>query len=92
MNNIPKESFISRVLPSAPLKKNNAHERTTSLISAQQNPYKHQKNFHKHPILSRLLRILLTKLVATLQGDNPPFANTSSYNQNYHNPKRKNRK
>lgn len=78
MNNIFKENSISRVLPSDPLKKNNAHERTTSLLSTQQTPYKYQKNVHKHPILSRLLRILLAKLVSTLQGDNPPFSNTSS--------------
>ncbi len=92
MNNIPKENSISRVLPSDPLKKNNAHERTTSLLSAQKNPYKYQKNLHKQPTPSRLLRILLAKLVSTLHGNKPAFTNTSSYNQSYHHPKRNNRK
>jgi hypothetical protein len=91
MNNIPKENFISRVLPSDPLKKNDAHERTASLLSTQQNPYKDQKGYYKHPLPSRILRILLAKLVSTLHGNNSPFAKTS-YSQNYHNPKRNNKK
>jgi len=87
MNNIPKENAISRVLASDPLKKNAAHERTTSLLSTQQNAYKHQHDSHKRLIPSRLLRALLARLIATLHGNKPAFTKKSSYRRNRHNQK-----
>jgi hypothetical protein len=89
MNNIPKENAISRVLPSDPLKKNTAHERTSSLLSAQQNAYKHQKSLHKRLIPSRLLHTLLAKLIATLHGNTPPFKKPSSNNHGRYSPAKK---
>ena len=78
MNNIPKETPISRVLPSNPLEKNAAHDRTASLLASQQNGYKHLKNIQKRLIPPHLLQILLAKLVSSLRGNKTPFPTQKS--------------
>lgn len=72
MNNILKESPITRVPASPSLRKSTADERATHLLpSLALNTDKSQKGFQRCSIPPHLLRALITKLVSLLHSNTP---------------------
>ena len=70
MNNIFKESPITRVPASPSLRKSTADERAAHLLpSSALNTDKSQKGFQRRSIPPHLLRALITKLVALLHSN-----------------------
>lgn len=68
MTPINKEKPIERVSASHAVKRNSAHERTSSVLLSSQQAIHKKSSLPKHPLPPQLLRRLVAKLVSLLRG------------------------